>query len=482
MNDFQCQNSDNTSPGEIEPEKCIVCGEADFDGTDKPTEPDSGMSATYSAEDNKLRLYAAHRLDGETYERVKSAGFKWAPKQDLFVAPKWTPAREDLCVELAGDIEPEGTTLAERAEFKAARLDTIAENKARKANAFQRAADELSRSFEGGQPILVGHHSERKARKTQNQMHSAMRNAAENRDAISYWQYRAQGVERHANYKNKPAVRARRIKTLLSELRDLQRDINHAATWLTLFQRATSDEQIKLFAGSMVNSRTVCAGDDYQMFHDGEITAAELKIRSMEKLQRIIDSPTRHRWIDHTLNRLAYERDMLGPVARYDGELTPVILQAFVREHGADKPKGSVLPDGRSRIESSVALPAHIGTSQCLELTADEWRDLMQSAGYEVPAKKDAKPPILNFRAETFTSASRYHRGKIDTFEQVEMTKADYSRVHSEQRGTRLSACGAFRFKICSHPFHEGPRYMAPWVAVLLTDSKMHDAPTGEGS
>jgi len=45
------------------------------------------ITATYSPEDNKLRLYASSRLDTATYEGVKAAGFKWAPKQDLFVAP-----------------------------------------------------------------------------------------------------------------------------------------------------------------------------------------------------------------------------------------------------------------------------------------------------------------------------------------------------------------------------------------------------------
>ena len=32
-------------------------------------------SATYSPEDNKLRLYSGGRLDSATYERVKKAGF-----------------------------------------------------------------------------------------------------------------------------------------------------------------------------------------------------------------------------------------------------------------------------------------------------------------------------------------------------------------------------------------------------------------------
>lgn len=36
------------------------------------------ISATYSVEDNKIRIYASQRLDAETYERVKAAGFAWA--------------------------------------------------------------------------------------------------------------------------------------------------------------------------------------------------------------------------------------------------------------------------------------------------------------------------------------------------------------------------------------------------------------------
>lgn len=89
------------------------------------------ITATYSVEDNKLRLYSTTRLDQETYEKIKALGFKWAPKQELFVAPKWTPRREDLCIELAGEIEPEETTLAERAEAKAARIDEAIEKKQR---------------------------------------------------------------------------------------------------------------------------------------------------------------------------------------------------------------------------------------------------------------------------------------------------------------------------------------------------------------
>jgi hypothetical protein len=51
------------------------------------------FTATYSPDDNKIRLYASSRLDSETYARVKAAGFRWAPKQDLFFTT-WSPRAE----------------------------------------------------------------------------------------------------------------------------------------------------------------------------------------------------------------------------------------------------------------------------------------------------------------------------------------------------------------------------------------------------
>jgi len=70
------------------------------------------MNATYSPEDNKLRLYSEERLDSETYAKVKAAGFRWAPQQKLFVAPAWTPGRESLLLDLCGEVGDEDTSLA----------------------------------------------------------------------------------------------------------------------------------------------------------------------------------------------------------------------------------------------------------------------------------------------------------------------------------------------------------------------------------
>ncbi|MEQ6982021.1 DUF3560 domain-containing protein, partial [Klebsiella pneumoniae] len=44
------------------------------------TENTAGQTyrATYSPDDNKLRLYASLRLDEETYSLINKAGFRWA--------------------------------------------------------------------------------------------------------------------------------------------------------------------------------------------------------------------------------------------------------------------------------------------------------------------------------------------------------------------------------------------------------------------
>lgn len=437
----------------------------------------TSYTATYSPEDNKLRLYASTRLDEETYGRVKAAGFIWAPKQEQFVAPKWSPNREDLLIELAGEIEPEEMSLAERAQAKADRLDELAGKRNRQANAYNRAAQELSEAFANGQPILVGHHSEAKARKTQARMHAAMTNANKAAKLADYWLYRATGVERHANWKNDPKVRANRIKTLLAELRDMQREINHAQLCLAAWEKITQDEAIRIAVGRSIPTGSLAPWDMWSKVDKGEVTPQDARQQCIDAAKRTVSGERRRRYIEHTLNRLSYERELLGAVPRYGGEITPVILQAFAREHGAHKPEGRKIDDERFVIECQVALPLHLANDTVLELSADEWRDLMQSAGYEVPEKKDALPPILNLKAKALQSKHRYNRNQVETFPVVHMTKAEYGKIYAEQRGTRPSLCGEFRFRICPNPKFDGPRYMAGWCAVFLTDQKAHPLP-----
>jgi hypothetical protein len=467
------------------------------------------IDATYSAEDNKLRLYASERLDADLYQRVKEMGFKWAPKQELFVAPMWTPDREDFCIELAGEITVEQTTLVERAEAKAERLDNLALKRAGESNSYHAAANRISERFAFGQPILVGHHSERKARKDQERMQNAMDKAVKAREAVSYWQYRAEGVERHANRKAAAGVRARRIKKLLAELRDRQRRINHAHLCLELWEKIESKKEadgfgelVKRYTDAHINTGAVapyCKGESLWYLLDREkITPIEAVDKCLKHHEYMASNPYTFRWIEHILNRLAFERGELGPVVRFEGELTPVILQAFCRTHGADKPKANKSGRGFS-VSSVVPLPLHIAEGKEVDLSADEWRDLMQASGYEVIAKERKAPrkqvcPLINPTPEQAqklqdlwnAQALKQTYGKAS--ERKEMTQSHYSAysggdytpfntIQIDETGARIWHSREGKTPVCRVRVSGGGELYAADRVITITDKPQKALP-----
>ena len=425
--------------------------------------------ATYSAEDNKLRLYAAYRLDDETFARVKEAGFKWAPKQELFVAPMWTPAREDLCVELAGEITAEQTTLVERAEAKADRLDDIANRREQQADAFSSAASKISERFAYGQPILVGHHSERTARKDQERMHNEMDRAVKASKAVKYWNTRAQGVERYANMKNCTRTRSNRIKKLLADLRTHQRAINHAHLSVALWEKTLLiqdsekfREAVEWHAGSDAGYR-----DAWYDLRDGKIEPLALAEKAIGVWKDATESPNRYRWIEHTLNRLSFEREELGEVGLYSEDMTAAILQTFARTQGAHKPKATKTDAGQWLVASDVPLPAHVADSESIELSANAWAELMQSSGYTVPPKREKKAsdranvPLLNPSPEEAKRLQTYwnsNAGQYQTkLDEMDMTQKQFSyRAGDDYRTIALDEHGC-QIRMYGHQSDQKP-------------------------
>ncbi|VVE56956.1 methyltransferase type 11 [Pandoraea aquatica] len=190
----------------------------------------AGMTATYSLEDNKLRLYSVFRLPADLYQRVSSAGFIWAAKQDCFVAPMWTPVREDLLLELCSEIEEEGTSLVERAAMRAERFDVYSESNSRKSDSAHQAARESVAGIPMGQPILVGHHSEACHRRALERQDTNMRKAIETAERAESWARRAAAAQANAARKLSVPVRHRRIKSLEAEARKQRRNISEANT------------------------------------------------------------------------------------------------------------------------------------------------------------------------------------------------------------------------------------------------------------
>jgi SAM-dependent methyltransferase len=393
-------------------------------------------TATYSPEDNKLRLYPFARLPREIYDRVKAAGFSWAPKQELFVAPMWTPEREDLLCELCGDVGDEDKSLVERAEERAERFEDYSDKREQDAELARQGVAAIADNIPFSQPILVGHHSERRARKDAERIENGMRKAVKLWETSKYWEQRAAGALRHAKYKELPAVRARRIKTIEADQRRRQRQLDEATEAHVFWLRPdlTHTEAVK-YAGSMRSDFTMPKkeGDrpdfDLRPSPYDALTNAHPTLYAPRTLAEVVERAARvypgrieylSRWILHYENRLTYEKAMLA-------------------EQGAS--------------------------------------DLI------APKERPKQLPLLNYRSPTKTiRASRWSR-ELQDFPQVEMTSEDYKRIYSEQRGT-LTVDGSHRVRFAFVEFVNGkPARFAnhttgKWSAVFLTDSKAHPIPT----
>jgi protein-L-isoaspartate O-methyltransferase len=379
------------------------------------------FTATYSPEDNKLRLYASTRLDKELYQRVKAHGFIWAPKQDLFVAPMWTPAREDFLLELCDDIEDEDKSLVERQEERAERFEGYKENRAADAERARETVHAIADNIPLGQPILVGHHSERHARRDAEKIENGMRSTVKFWKQSEYWKSRAAGAIRHAKYKERPDVRAKRIKGIEADKRRQERSKAEAERHLKFWSKENITLEQAIFWTGHTNSWlylprkegdredwTQSPGAYTALNHSfpnlyAPRTVEEVTTAALAHYPHIIENC--ERWIEHCENRLAYEKAML-------------------EEQGASK--------------------------------------LLE------PAPREKQPPLLNYRQPVFALSNPYHRGETITYNQIDMTAAKYANIWRDYKGTRIvDGTHRIRTAMVAHSH----------VAVFLTDSKVHEKP-----
>lgn len=281
--------------------------------------------ATYSQDDNKLRLYAASRLDPETYKKVHDAGFRWAPKQALFVAPAWTPGREDVLLSLAGEIEDEDSTLAERQEARAERFTGYSGKRASESAQALDEVERLASMIPPGQPILVGHHSERRARRDAQRIENGMKRAVMLFERAEYWEERARSALLHAKYKERPDVRWRRIKKIEADLRKAEKTIAQSQKYLTMWRAESLDLNMAKLISSYDRISACFPLDTYprpaeksqyegsrslwSALDDDIITTEQAREIASRCHERQIQY--QQRWVNHYQNRLIYERAML---------------------------------------------------------------------------------------------------------------------------------------------------------------------------
>jgi SAM-dependent methyltransferase len=363
-------------------------------------------TATYSPEDNKLRIYPLTRLAKDEYERVKGAGFRWAPKQELFVAPAWTPEREDLASELCGEIEDEDKTLVERATERAERFEDYSESRMEDAQRARAGVSAIADNIPLGQPILVGHHSEKHARKDAQRIENGMRRAVKMWEQSEYWTRRANGAIRSAKYKERPDVRARRIKGIEADKRKQERYLKRVRLYLSFWsQPDLTHERALRFAncdgGWLPMPRKDGDREDFTGHQTayGALSNSFPTLYAPRTLEEVVavacsvypDSIERaERWIAHYENRLAYEKAMLaedgGTVAdrnrpEVGGACRCWVARGWVRIEKVNKVSVSVRDtfDGKRFFSRTIPF--------------DKLSEVISKADYESKGREQGAPP-----------------------------------------------------------------------------------------
>jgi SAM-dependent methyltransferase len=424
------------------------------------------MTATYSPEDNKLRLYPSSRLDAETYQRVKAAGFIWAPKQELFVAPMWTPGREDLLIELAGEIDDEDTSLVDRAEQRAERFENYGENRAKDADRAHGAVSAIADNIPLGQPILVGHHSEKHARKDAERIRNGMNRAVKMWEQSKYWEQRAKGAIQAAKYKERPDVRARRIKGLQADKRKQERNKAEAEKYLHFWAKeGLTLEQARTIANYCHLGVSKGEHGDWSAWDvlrpDGEryaacpsMTVEQVQEKAHEAYPKQIAYADR--WLKHLNNRLIYEWAMLqesgGTAAdKWDIQIGGRVL---VRGEWVTVLKVNKVDGKINSLSTARSYVSKVGI--------EEVKDYQPPSEEETANVKTAMklPPLCNFPGEGF----------------MELTKEEYDRKHKYQMAaTRIEKAtedhGAYRYRQAMKGGYSG------LSRVFVTDIKRVDPP-----
>jgi hypothetical protein len=408
-----------------------------------------GLSGSYSPEDNKLRLRIGKRMPRELYDRFqfRERGFLWAPKQQLLVAPMWTPARHDFLLSLCQEIGDEETSLAERAEQRAERFVGYQVNRIVDGNRAYDRASELSDGIPFGQPILVGHHSQDRAERDARRIDGALRTAVIMWERAEYWEWRAPRVIAHADYKDRADVRARRIETIEAEKRRQERT------------KAKAEKELKAWTLPNMTpelARAIANRVWLTVYRDGHrlLTAYDV-LRGEERRAEIMQRCEQH--------GTALTEEKLAEIAA----LCPVWTVEQVQ-------------DVARRVYPSTIAYAQRWINHCELRITYERAILAAQGGSHLLEKKPRpkQPPLLNYRApEGLKVMSRYRRGEVEHRPQVEMTAAEFQKIYDDYRGTQIVGNGSECHRVRSAIIGNGRLDTRQYVVVFLTDSKEHKRP-----
>ena len=217
------QSQDQEVTGELSPTSQVVSTQAMTPEPIKTTGADlehqeTIILATYR-QDAKTRRHWLEFYNHLTEEQVAELhrdGWKWSryrqqwhTNQRYAQPPKWaTIENQEQC-----------SYSEERADMYEHRSERHAQESSRA----HRKVDEIASYIPMSQPIMIGHHSERRHRRDIDKIDRGMQKAIQEHDKAKYYHEKAEASERHLQYIERPDVIYRRIERLEADKRKMER-------------------------------------------------------------------------------------------------------------------------------------------------------------------------------------------------------------------------------------------------------------------
>lgn len=289
------------------------------------------MKATYNITTDKLKAWFDERLPDHDYKAMRFAGFLFWHGSKCFVA-KWSPRAEDLLLELG---------------IESIEADDQPDNVEARVDRFAKYAKSAEQSAESSENYLNERANTERRRK------NAINSIEKNLGVAEHWQQRIEGAIRHAQYKERADVIARRIRGLNTDSRRQMKYIKEAQSFLDLWNApGLTLEQAKQIAnhgsgGSMCFTKDKYPLSDYEGMQSiwgaldkGVITAEQARDLSVGKHERQIALSTR--WGNHIARRMEYEKAACAAAGGAPEILEPVRKKAVQPKGPAKTRNGAV--------------------------------------------------------------------------------------------------------------------------------------------
>lgn len=201
------------------------------------------LTITHTTEAGTL-LEGTSRGDGSA-EVVKRHGWRWGRSIASWYVPQSrerSPRRDKIETTAAalreagfevevvidatvGDVAEAEARRAERAEGRAERLTARAQREQAAGEARDTAANQISDGIPFGQPILIGHHSQRRAERDRDRLIAHTRAGIEHRRAAEEASISAAIAAAAMDRRNAPVTVANRIQRLAASVRKMERSM-----------------------------------------------------------------------------------------------------------------------------------------------------------------------------------------------------------------------------------------------------------------